>query len=376
MKITVLNNDLILSNYTTRGNNNFDLIRSFLAVLVIFGHSFYLFSSNGWREPITILVENNFSGTLAVGGFFFISGIFISQSFHTHHSIFSFVVMRIARLYPALIICIILSAFLLGPVVSKLSYLDYISNSGPYCYFLKNWLIIQHYSPNYCSDLSAIYLPGVFQNNFFPNAVNGSLWTLKPEIICYCYLLIFGIVGVLNRLIFTIPFIFILIILQNFYPDFFYYFNQTSYSDNLKIALCFLSGVFAFSIKSFIKISFKYFLFFIFLLLCSWNYPIKEYFLYLCLFYGLLILGSNKYLLKIKLSGDYSYGIYIYGFPIQQIFNHFFPSLNSYPSNLFTIPSTILIAYFSWHIIEKPSLFFARKTFINSSKEKVYTTNE
>jgi len=59
----------VLADILKRGNNNFDFIRLVVAVAVIFGHSFYLFDTGGYSEPITINVRKNFSGTLAVGVF-------------------------------------------------------------------------------------------------------------------------------------------------------------------------------------------------------------------------------------------------------------------------------------------------------------------
>ena len=64
---------LVLNDITSRDRNNFDLIRLFAALAVIFGHSFYLFPNGGHQEPVTQIIDKNFSGTLAVGVFFFLS---------------------------------------------------------------------------------------------------------------------------------------------------------------------------------------------------------------------------------------------------------------------------------------------------------------
>ena len=63
---------MTLAHILDRDRNNFDLIRLFAALAVIFGHSFYLFPTGGHAEPVTRLIEKNFSGTLAVGTFFLI----------------------------------------------------------------------------------------------------------------------------------------------------------------------------------------------------------------------------------------------------------------------------------------------------------------
>ena len=248
---------IVLNDTLDREKNNFDLIRLILAVMVIFGHSFYLMPNGGWQDPGTILLKVNFLGSLAVGSFFFLSGIFISQSYVTYNSPLKFILLRIARLYPGLLVCLITSAFLLGPIVTDVSIKNYFSDVGPYCYLMKNWGILPLYSPAYCPDLSAIYLPGVFQNNFYVKAVNGSLWTLTPEIICYGYLLIFGLIGVLYKPRLIILCVLLLVVLHNFHPALFYYFSDLN-SDKLKIALSFshFTAFFFASISGFILHSF------------------------------------------------------------------------------------------------------------------------
>ena len=346
---------IVLNDTLDREKNNFDLIRLILAVMVIFGHSFYLMPNGGWQDPGTILLKVNFLGSLAVGSFFFLSGIFISQSYVTYNSPLKFILLRIARLYPGLLVCLITSAFLLGPIVTDVSIKNYFSDVGPYCYLMKNWGILPLYSPAYCPDLSAIYLPGVFQNNFYVKAVNGSLWTLTPEIICYGYLLIFGLIGVLYKPRLIILCVLLLVVLHNFHPALFYYFSDLN-SDKLKIALSFLAGVLAFATKDRLTISFSYLLILLSLLFLSWFSSMKEWIFYIFIFYLILVAGANPTIRKIRLNGDYSYGVYIYGFPVQQAFNHFYPQIESYPSMFITIPLSLIMGYISWNLIEKPSL--------------------
>ena len=77
--------------------------------------------------------------------------------------------------------------------------------------------------------------------------------------------------------------------------------------------------------------------------------------------YGVLLLGSSSIFKKIKLPGDYSYGVYIYAFLVQQITAHYIIGLSAYRSLLITVPITILLAAFSWYLIEHPSLKLAKK---------------
>jgi peptidoglycan/LPS O-acetylase OafA/YrhL len=77
--------------------------------------------------------------------------------------------------------------------------------------------------------------------------------------------------------------------------------------------------------------------------------------------YALLVFGASGFAKKIKLPGDYSYGIYIYGFLVQQIVNNYLHNLPALTSMLITVPATILLGVLSWHFIEGPIMNYAHK---------------
>jgi peptidoglycan/LPS O-acetylase OafA/YrhL len=87
---------------------------------------------------------------------------------------------------------------------------------------------------------------------------------------------------------------------------------------------------------------------------------VQEYALYAALFYCVLVVAASPKLHRLALPGDYSFGVYIYGFPIQQTVQHFLPGLTSYPSNLVTLPVALIAGYLSWTLIELPALQTAR----------------
>ena len=72
--------------------------------------------------------------------------------------------------------------------------------------------------------------------------------------------------------------------------------------------------------------------------------------------------------------GDYSYGIYIYGYPIQQMVTHFLPGHREWYVNLaIALPVTLLFAYGSWHVVEKPVLGLRKKILGQKSDESLRT---
>jgi peptidoglycan/LPS O-acetylase OafA/YrhL len=78
---------------------------------------------------------------------------------------------------------------------------------------------------------------------------------------------------------------------------------------------------------------------------------------YVTIYLGLLNPVRNKYLL----SGDYSYGLYLYGYPVQQVFASLGPWTHHWYLNLLvSLPATFLVAGLSWHVVEKRALGLRR----------------
>ena len=162
-------------------SNNFDTLRILAAFSVMISHSFTL--EGNPAEPLFIATDGQLSiGDLAVLIFFAISGFLIAKSYDRSHSAFDFVLARCLRILPALIAVLFISAFVIGPFLATLPVSEYFSNKHIYGYVIGNALMWFHPS-----------LPGVFETLPYPNAVNGSLWTLSPEIECYLAVLFLGL---------------------------------------------------------------------------------------------------------------------------------------------------------------------------------------
>jgi peptidoglycan/LPS O-acetylase OafA/YrhL len=361
---------LKLSQILQRGENNFDLIRLIAAVTVIFGHSFYIFPTGGHEEPVTQLVQRNFSGTLAVGIFFFISGMLITQSYVETKSAWRFALMRAVRIYPGAVVCLLVTTLLLGPIVTSLSPVDYLTSSSTYCYIRDNWsftTVLQAWSPVCAAP------PGVFEKNRIPQVLNGSLWTLVPEVACYAYVLVIGLSGGLSSRVRIVLIIFALLGIHALAPRLIPFFSDDHYTDILKVALFFLAGTLAYACRDIIVLRWAYCAPLIIAAAALQRSAVQEYALYIALFYLILLVASSQRLRAIRFAGDYSFGVYIYGFPIQQSVTHYFPSLTSYPSNILCIPLALLAGYFSWFVIERPALSSGRRLAARKSLSAVST---
>lgn len=350
MKLSTITIESILG----RGKNNFDLIRLVAALAVIFAHSYELFP-----KDINIARLGN-AGTWAVNIFFFLSGIFITASFNNSTSKLRFVVMRVSRIWPALIVCLFLTAFVLGPIVTTLDAATYLAHPETMSYFLTNL---------YLSDISFI-LPGVFKSTHYPS-VNGSLWTLAPEVRCYLFVFIAGLLGMLSsRRSINLTCLFVVLIAL-YYPEFVPYFRGKNF---IRVGGCFLIGMFAYANRDLIRLDWKLAigLFAVYAIFRKTSYG--DVIFYVAVMYLVLVIAAFKPLERIKLAGDYSYGVYIYGFVVQETVNYSFPHLRSTPSMLITMPVTLIFAIISWNLIEKPSLALGRSLANSTDAIKDRTT--
>jgi len=171
-----------------RGSNNFDLLRLIAALLVLFSHSFVL-TGQPDAEPVARLFRHFIDGGgIAVAAFFVLSGFLIAGAAE-RHAPERFVRARVARIYPAYLVVILVQTFVVGLVMTRLPVWAYLTNSATWTAVLR----AIPFSP-------AMGLPGVFEGNPAPMQVNGSLWTLRIEALCYLGLGTAAWVGVLRRL--------------------------------------------------------------------------------------------------------------------------------------------------------------------------------
>ena len=161
------------------GCNRFDRIRLGAALLVLASHS-YVLTGHASDEPVAPLLGHvTDGGGLAVGVFFVLSGFLIARSALVHPWA-RYVRGRVLRLYPAYLVVIVLQALVLGPVMSAWA---------PAAYFGEVWGALARA----LAFSAPAGLPGVFGGVPAAGQVNGSLWTLRIEVLCYIGLL--GLAG-------------------------------------------------------------------------------------------------------------------------------------------------------------------------------------
>jgi len=169
---------------------NFDTLRLLAASVVLLTHAYYIVGRQS-VEPLARLYGTRFeAGEIGVYVFFVISGFLITGSFARRRSTVAYLVKRVLRIFPGLIVCAAICAFVLGAVFTRLSLHRYYGQHGVIHYFLYTSILWR------TADWG---LPGVsFSNAGAGPIVNGSVWTLGPEFCCYLAVAALGLIGLLR----------------------------------------------------------------------------------------------------------------------------------------------------------------------------------
>jgi len=328
-----------------KNTNSFDLLRLVAAVLVVISHQFALL---GKAEPHVF--GNTTLGFFGVIIFFVLSGWLISQSWVRDPEPRRFLLKRCLRIFPALLVIVLFTVLVIGPITTSLSFSEYLKEPLTWNYLRTALLNVQH------------YLPGVFENLPYRGVVNGSLWTLPIEFVMYLTVLGAGIIGLFDKKYLAAT----LLPLAGLVV---FFIAKDNYVLTLgaECAYVFWFGVnFGFWTKSDQKqrtIQYCFTLMSLVILLLQ-----KESFLFsvnIFVAFGLIV-AANEFSIcanLVKKFGDCSYGIYIYSFLLQQtlltyLLKYQFSFEIYLGISLFFI---LIFSWISWHLIEKKALKFKPK---------------
>lgn len=340
-------------------DNCFDLLRTMAALTVLFSHSFAL---SGLPQPMA--GQETTLGSLAVWVFFAISGYLIAQSSLASSTVQSFATKRLLRIMPALLILLVLSVFVAGPLLTQLSVGDYFANSHSWAYLVRN--------PAFGNQGE---LPGVFNNLPLAGEFNGSLWTIKYELLMYA-LLGAGMAMVQRSQL--LPFcaglaaVFFILTLAHHcgLVDLNIVFWRLEGLSDLRMDRVSLLGCLFFSGA---VLAFRYpnrhaahlvigSVIFIFIFRNTALFrPFTALLLPLIVIY--IARGGGEILRHLKPRHDLSYGIYLYAFPVQQTIASFgFTGWQQWPFSLgASAVATVALAYLSWIFVERPALNLKRR---------------
>ena len=319
-----------------------------MAVAVLVSHSYFFVAGTSAAEPLHGLTGHSL-GEHAVQVFFFLSGILVMQSFARSGSFIDFWAGRSLRIAPGLTVCVLLSAFVLGPLLTTLPASAYLGDPALPNYLAKTLLLMTGAAP----------LPGVFAHLPGANLVNMSLWTLKYEVLCYFGLSLVCVTGALtgpNKSWATAG---IAIFVFGVFTGEPRPIEAYTATDNIRyFALYFGTGVLAYQLREHLVITGAP------LVILALAYAHlsgtrwSELSGALLLGYATLYAGSFNFgrIGKAAQSTDLSFGVYIYAAPIQQTLVQLVPAIGGLALSATALALTAGLASASWTFVEKPAM--------------------
>jgi peptidoglycan/LPS O-acetylase OafA/YrhL len=345
--LTAFTRSYLLADLSVGRSNNFNLLRLFAASLVILSHC----SALAWGQNPELIW--NYMGHLETGGsigvliFFAISGFLVVQSFVSRGKLKYFLAARALRIYPGLVAAVIFSV-IIGAFATEWPLRDFLRDHQT-----RRFLI--HNSMAYPIEFS---LPGVFEHNPLKGGVNGSLWTLPLEIQMYLVVAAFGLMSLFRtREIYNAVFAAFLILVCSVKGEALPLI--AAHPEAPRLAIAFLCGAFLFMNRDRVRISIPWALFFaVFIVWGHTRIPNIRMIYIPAIVYIVFVLGYHPKLFFAPYTrlGDYSYGLYIYAFPTQQIISYYHPGIHQFQLFALAFPCILVTAVLSWHFIEKPAL--------------------
>ena len=335
-------NENSLGNLFRNNANNLNLIRLLAAIAVIYGHASAI-TGRGPADIFLQLVGYKFIGGVAVDVFFVISGFLITASAMSGNGIKYYIASRVLRIYPALISCIAISTLILGPVMTSTS--TYWTDSKTWNYFFWNASALK----------TEYFLPGVFES-LHDRAINGSLWSIVVEVRLYIAIGFLALLNIIkHRTLFNILF-FSVLTLSFLIPEFSLIISP--YENHRHVALMFILGAFAWVNRQDIPVNPAILLGLLMFSASQHGTPGFGFSYCLLLGYSIFYLAFLPGLAWFNKVGDFSYGVYLYGWISQQMTVYFFPNFSNFENAIYASLIALTAAYFSWTFIEKPSLRF------------------
>ena len=343
-------------------SNAFGFLRLLLSSLVIVDHAFPL---GGYgADPMWSLTRGQASfGSLAVLGFFAISGYLIAKS-ASRLDLLQYFWHRALRIFPAYWMALIVGALVVGPFVwwqTGNSLAVYLNRdiTGPINYVLGNAdLSINTYG------IHNIFVATPYGQEVGASVLNGSIWTLIYEWICYVVVAVLALAGLMTRqrwtLVVLVTGIAALLLMETAAPGTLATFAPILADPQLlPLVFVFLLGSTFAAFRDSVPVDHRLGIFALVVVALTLNYGGFTVFGHLAGAYAILYLAAAlpAAIKRIGAVNDYSYGIYVYGFLVQQTLAHFGVHTWGYVAYVVVaLAVSWALAWASWHGLEKRAL--------------------
>ncbi|GGM58704.1 O-antigen acetylase [Dactylosporangium sucinum] len=352
--------------------NGLGLLRLVLALAVLVAHSWPL--GSGAANPGLGLTRGQTDlGALAVDGFFVLSGFLVAASGRRLGPV-RFAWHRCLRIFPGLWTCLLVLAFVLAPLVSLATRGRLGDPGASLAYAWGNWFGNPH-----VWGVGDLFAETPYGRLTHASVFNGSLWSLVYELSCYAGMIALIAAGVLRRHTWLVP-----LLALAAYAVIVSDFLRTVGTHGLATRPVQRGGIGPIPLIGHLNLQLTIYLGFLFLLgasiqLYRHRVPIHPALALLAgaalvssmLVGGFFVVGLPAYAyLLVSAAGvlppavhgigrrrDYSYGIYIYAFPVQQLVALAGGAAwGVLPYIALSATGALVLAALSWHLVERPAL--------------------
>ncbi|MGE4528557.1 MAG: acyltransferase family protein [Rhodospirillaceae bacterium] len=331
---------------------NFNLLRILAALAVLVTHCFVLATGDAMAEPMRRDIGMTM-GSMAVDVFFITSGFLVTASLLTRRCTVEFLTARVLRIYPALLVMLVLTVGVMGAAFTSWPLGEYFASPVTRAYLTK------------CGTLLGgvtYFLPGVFEATPYPRAVNGSLWTMPYEIKMYLILAVLWLAMKPLKARRGVVFQGAIVASVAVAGAVLFVNAHVRHVDSMftRLFFMFFSGAAAFVLRQRIALSGR--------AACAMAACLPMAYLagaevfaavYICALAYLVLACAYLpagFLRNYNRLGDYSYGVYIYAFPIQQAICALFPGISVGGLLASSTLAVFACAVASWHLVEKRAL--------------------
>jgi peptidoglycan/LPS O-acetylase OafA/YrhL len=347
-----------LAAATNTHDNGFNAVRLVCSLMVVVYHAYLLNpAAPGRRDPLSAALQPvTDAGGLAVGVFFLLSGMFVSQSWLRDPDPWRFALRRVMRIVPGLFVALLITTI---PAVAFFSERGFagLLDPAPWRYIFGNSVL--HFL-QYNIPPQELFIPWVLGGQ----GLNGSLWTLYWEGRMYVLLLLLGVAAVLPMRQWLCAASIFLLLAANLIPE-----VLSGYLWEVRLWSLFLTGILLQTLAAQVRIGPVHVLCAVVLALLNWTrsaamtpHPLTWFGIALvaCTL-ALWIGGARVRGLGHVQRHDYSYAIYIYHWPVLLMVAKLLPTATPGVMLGCTLLVVLPLAMLSWHFVEAPAMRAARR---------------
>ena len=338
-----------IGDISTAGKNSFGLVRLAAAIAVVISHGWVVTGGAHMVEPLEAVTGYPL-GAHAVHVFFTVSGLLVAASFERRPNIVAFGAARFFRIYPGLIAATI-GVFLVCAI--------FASNAG-FAAIIKG-SVTGYFAKILISFAGSGAIPGVFETLPYAGGVNVPLWTLKYEVACYIALALIMAFIVRTKLVTPLAAAGAIIAVSGVWLLQGRAYDDANVFDHMaRFSFAFWVGVAAWHLRNRVPLRAVVLAALLAITAVSIYFHLPSVPHALMLLSGYLAVFVAQYrfgaLSEFTDKNDLSYGVYILGWPVQQLFLLNFPGMHPLENAFVALAVVLPLAFLSWRFVEKPAL--------------------